>query len=62
MDDDCQVLAEDNNNDQNVQINEDDDPLIAEVGYGNRKWIMYLQKIKVNVVRAYLVPWTYECS
>jgi hypothetical protein len=45
MDDDCQVLAEDNNNDQNVQINEDDDPLIAEVGYGNRKWIMYLQKI-----------------
>jgi len=35
MDDDCQVLAEDNNNDQNVQINEDDDPLIAEVGYGN---------------------------
>lgn len=30
MDDECQVLVEDN--DQNVQINEDDDPLIAEVG------------------------------
>jgi hypothetical protein len=30
MDDDCQVLVDDN--DRNVQVNEDDDPLIAEVG------------------------------
>ncbi|CAF3002871.1 unnamed protein product [Rotaria sp. Silwood2] len=31
MDDDCLTLTEDIDNEQNVQINEDDDPLIAEV-------------------------------
>jgi hypothetical protein len=32
MDDDCQVLVEENNHQQSVQTDEDDDPLIAEVG------------------------------
>ncbi|CAF0949093.1 unnamed protein product [Adineta steineri] len=31
MDNDCEILVDDNEKNQNVQINEDDDPLIAEV-------------------------------